>query len=267
MAEDLTSETFLAAVDGVRRGAVPDLTVAWLIGVARHKLVDHWRRRERDERKLRALDHNQKPAGPTRGTCSSTRWSPTGPWPTWRPSTGARSPCATSTGSPSARSASCLGRTEGATEALLVRAKAAFRARYEGDADDARGGGAMTDPFDALSTPVEPQTPRPAFARALRARVVAELGLDPTDALPTIDLPTRSRPMSTTTAPATPAIATALVPYLAITGASRAIDWYVEALGAVEQLRVVGDDGRVGHAELLSATSASCWPTSTPSTT
>src|SRR3546814_2276427 len=39
-AEDLTSETFLAAVDAVRRGAVPDLTVAWLIGVARHKLAD-----------------------------------------------------------------------------------------------------------------------------------------------------------------------------------------------------------------------------------
>ena len=27
--------------------------------------------------------------------------------------------------------AACLGRTEGATEVLLVRAKAAFRARYE----------------------------------------------------------------------------------------------------------------------------------------
>ncbi len=34
VAEDLTSETFLAAVDAVRRGSVPELTVAWLIGVA-----------------------------------------------------------------------------------------------------------------------------------------------------------------------------------------------------------------------------------------
>jgi RNA polymerase sigma-70 factor (ECF subfamily) len=50
VAEDLTSETFLAAVDAVRRGSVPELTVAWLIGVARHKLVDHWRHQERDRR-------------------------------------------------------------------------------------------------------------------------------------------------------------------------------------------------------------------------
>jgi PhnB protein len=111
----------------------------------------------------------------------------------------------------------------------------------------------MTDPFDALSTPIEPQTPRPGFARALRARVVEELGLDPADALPTIDLPQRSPTMSST-APARPAAqavgATALVPYLAISGAARALDWYPEAFGAVEELRVVGDDGRIGHAEI-----------------
>jgi uncharacterized glyoxalase superfamily protein PhnB len=111
----------------------------------------------------------------------------------------------------------------------------------------------MTDPFDALSTPIEPQTPRPAFARTLRARMVDALGLDPADSLPTIDLPQRSPTMSTT-APARPAApaaaASALVPYLTITGAARALDWYAEAFGAVEELRVVGDDGRVGHAEI-----------------
>src|SRR3990170_8240892 len=52
IAEDLTSETFLAAADAVRNGRVPDLSTAWLIGVARHKLVDHWRRRSREERSL-----------------------------------------------------------------------------------------------------------------------------------------------------------------------------------------------------------------------
>jgi RNA polymerase sigma-70 factor (ECF subfamily) len=50
VAEDLTAETFLAAVGATQQGAVPDVTVAWLIGVARHKLVDHWRRQNRDER-------------------------------------------------------------------------------------------------------------------------------------------------------------------------------------------------------------------------
>lgn len=71
VAEDLTSETFLAAVDAIRREAVPELTVAWLIGVARHKLVDHWRRQEREQR---APPSSTAP--PTRsttpGTCSST---------------------------------------------------------------------------------------------------------------------------------------------------------------------------------------------------
>jgi RNA polymerase sigma-70 factor (ECF subfamily) len=44
-AEDLTSETFLAAMDAARRDVPPPITVPWLIGVARHKLADHYRRR------------------------------------------------------------------------------------------------------------------------------------------------------------------------------------------------------------------------------
>ena len=39
----------------------------------------------------------------------------------------------------------------------------------------------MTDPFDALREPVVPLAPRPAFARELRRRIVAELGPDPED--------------------------------------------------------------------------------------
>src|SRR5690242_6127653 len=55
VAEDLTAETFLAAVQAVQREAVANLTVAWLIGVARHKLVDHWRKQSREERSLQLL--------------------------------------------------------------------------------------------------------------------------------------------------------------------------------------------------------------------
>src|SRR5689334_4749565 len=44
-AEDLTSETFLAAMDAARKADPPPMTVPWLIGVARHKLADHYRRR------------------------------------------------------------------------------------------------------------------------------------------------------------------------------------------------------------------------------
>lgn len=44
LAEDLTSETFLAAVTAP---ADAPRTIGWLIGIARHKLADHWRWRAR----------------------------------------------------------------------------------------------------------------------------------------------------------------------------------------------------------------------------
>ncbi len=55
VAEDVTSEVFMGAVDAVRRGTEPTVTTAWLIGIARHKLVDHWRRVEREQRRLQAV--------------------------------------------------------------------------------------------------------------------------------------------------------------------------------------------------------------------
>jgi RNA polymerase sigma-70 factor, ECF subfamily len=55
VAEDLTAETWLAAVDAVRRSQAPPVSRAWLIGIARHKLVDHYRRQAREERGLRAV--------------------------------------------------------------------------------------------------------------------------------------------------------------------------------------------------------------------
>lgn len=130
VAEDLTSETFLAAADAVRRDAVPDLTVAWLIGVARHKLIDHWRRQEREQRLLSAVD-----AEPARDE---------DPWDVRLDrmtahrvleSLGAHHRSALTLRYldelPVRQVASTLGRTEGATEVLLVRARAAFRAEYE----------------------------------------------------------------------------------------------------------------------------------------
>src|SRR5687767_173780 len=55
LAEDLVSETFLGALDSIRRGYGGEVTVAWLIGIARHKLADHWRREEREQRHLMAV--------------------------------------------------------------------------------------------------------------------------------------------------------------------------------------------------------------------
>ena len=58
-AEDLTAETFMAAVAALHNSAANgnrlDLNIAWLIGTARHKLIDHWRRTERRKEELAEL--------------------------------------------------------------------------------------------------------------------------------------------------------------------------------------------------------------------
>lgn len=41
-----------------------------------------------------------------------------------------------------------------------------------------------------------------------------------------------------------------VTPYLYIDGAARAIDFYKQAFGAVEVMRLAGPDGKVGHAEI-----------------
>jgi RNA polymerase sigma-70 factor, ECF subfamily len=59
LAEDLTAETFMAAVAATGRNRPAPVTVAWLIGIARHKLVDHWRGAERERRSLAAAELEQ----------------------------------------------------------------------------------------------------------------------------------------------------------------------------------------------------------------
>ena len=133
VAEDLTSETFLAAVDALRRDRVADLTTAWLIGVARHKLVDHWRRTERDQRSLKVVD-----AEPVADDEWDIRLDALLAHRALE-QLGAHHRSALTLryldGLPVREVAECLGRTEGATEQLLQRAKAAFRDRYERTAD------------------------------------------------------------------------------------------------------------------------------------
>jgi RNA polymerase sigma-70 factor (ECF subfamily) len=52
LAEDLTQETFMACVRAASSGVADATTMPWLMGVARHKLIDHHRRSSREERKL-----------------------------------------------------------------------------------------------------------------------------------------------------------------------------------------------------------------------
>lgn len=126
LAEDLTAETFLAAVDSVRRDR--PVGVAWLIGVARHKLVDHWRRQAREERSLSLVE---MPA-------ATDPWDPLLDAVTARQVLGRLGPhhrlaltLRYLDGLPVPEVARLLDRTLHATEALLVRARAAFRRAYD----------------------------------------------------------------------------------------------------------------------------------------
>lgn len=127
LAEDLTSETFLAAA---RQGPGGPISVAWLIGIARHKLADHWRHQAREERLLRAV--------------GSIAPESDDPWEAHLDVLRARE--ALDAVAPQHRAAltlrymdglsvpeaaSVLGRTLEATEALLVRARRALRHAYE----------------------------------------------------------------------------------------------------------------------------------------
>ncbi|HEV2370333.1 MAG TPA: sigma-70 family RNA polymerase sigma factor [Acidimicrobiales bacterium] len=132
LAEDLTGQTFLAAVHAVRRDPNTALSVAWLVAVARNKLVDHWRRRAREEKGLAEvaadsgsnevtdpwdaqLDTMRAQAvlgqlGPHHRAALTLRYIDDLPVP---------------------EVAALLDRTVHATEALLVRARSAFRRAYE----------------------------------------------------------------------------------------------------------------------------------------
>jgi RNA polymerase sigma-70 factor (ECF subfamily) len=130
-AEDLTAEAFMAAVSSIGRGQVDEVTPAWLIGIARHKLADHWRRAEREQRRLTAVASNEPDevgdawnveldlldARDVLGALGAHHRAAL----TLRHVDDLTVPAV----------AELLGRTVHATEALLVRARSAFRAAYE----------------------------------------------------------------------------------------------------------------------------------------
>jgi RNA polymerase sigma-70 factor (ECF subfamily) len=128
LAQDLTAETFLAAVDALRRQTTTEPSTAWLIGIARHKLVDHWRRQAREQRLLTAVpgDATDDPwderLDALRARDTLSRLSP---------EHRAALTLRYLDDLPVPQVASHLGRTLHAAEALLVRARNAFRRAYD----------------------------------------------------------------------------------------------------------------------------------------
>lgn len=93
-----------------------------------------------------------------------------------------------------------------------------------------------TDPFDALRADTTPLAPSPRFAADLGTRIAGALTTPRADP---------------TAAPVIRDVERTVTPYLTVRNAAAAIDFYIAAFGAVEHHRLVGDDGRIGHAEIL----------------
>ena len=124
----------------------------------------------------------------------------------------------------------------------------------------------MTDPLEALRTPLTPIDPDPAFAARLRERLRRELlrpkGADTGGTMPTTttrsaaprdahDAAARSRGASDPASPADEPRVRSLTPYLCVDDARQALAWYSRVFDARQRGEpVVMEDGRIGHAEL-----------------
>jgi RNA polymerase sigma-70 factor, ECF subfamily len=125
IAEDLTADTFLAAARAARAGTA-ELSVAWLIGTARHKLIDHWRRDGRHRRALEELYDDQVTVADSNDPVDTTVVH----------LVLSQLPASHRTaltlryldGLPVEQVAAHLERSVHATESLLMRAKASYRA-------------------------------------------------------------------------------------------------------------------------------------------
>ena len=138
LAEDITAEAFLAAATALRDGKVDHLTVGWLVTVARNKLVDHWRARSREDRRLRLVADRDVEDGwdaHLDAVVAHQALADLAPQHrmvlTLRYLDGLAVP----------EVAEQIDRSVHATESLLVRARTAFRARYD-DGTESRGGAA-----------------------------------------------------------------------------------------------------------------------------
>lgn len=105
----------------------------------------------------------------------------------------------------------------------------------------------MTDAFEVLRRPDAPIAPSDSFAKRLRQQITAELQ------------PLLAPSPNTTSSPRLRAnervVSMTVAPYLIVRNAAAALDFYRDAFGAVETSRLVGDDGRIGHAEFSIGTS------------
>lgn len=127
VAEDLSQETFMAAVAWIKGGGSVDAPLPWVVGIAKRKQIDHLRKQERVERHLAlaweapptsldATDAPQERVMAALALVSSAQRA-------------ALTLCYVD-GYPVAEAARLLGRSVRATESLLARGRESFRRAY-----------------------------------------------------------------------------------------------------------------------------------------
>lgn len=131
LAEDLTAEVFMAATAALLDRSVDDIGIGWLIGTARHKLVDHWRRTDRQRTALSLVATEDHEPDPNDEPISTTHTHEV----LDRLSADHRSALTLRyiDGLPVGDVAGILGKSVHATESLLQRAKTAFRQTFAED--------------------------------------------------------------------------------------------------------------------------------------
>jgi RNA polymerase sigma-70 factor (ECF subfamily) len=138
LAEDLTQQTFTAAIDQRSRYDGRSDTVTWLCGIARHKLADHFRAIERDERRQRRMEVRQIQLDEgKRGELGLEDRSMIAEILRSLPaSQRAVLAFVVLDDLPIAVAARLLGKSRGATESLLFRARDSFRRAYDAENRD-----------------------------------------------------------------------------------------------------------------------------------
>jgi RNA polymerase sigma-70 factor (ECF subfamily) len=135
VAEDLTQETFLAVVVELKRGKRVRTPIAWVYGIARHKLLDHYRRELRAEGQLELASESgeagEEPLVPDRAERHERAVAALGAVAV---SQRAALVLCYLDGYSVAEAARLLGKSTEAVESLLARGRQSFKRTYQEEA-------------------------------------------------------------------------------------------------------------------------------------
>jgi RNA polymerase sigma-70 factor (ECF subfamily) len=130
VAEDLTQETFLAAVSELKKGRRVAAPIPWIFGIARHLLIHHYRRQERAELPLGHEELIEDGGGPLDDGGALTRDRTVAALAAVPPAQRTALVLRHLDGFSVPEVASALGKSVEAVESLLARGRVTFKRAY-----------------------------------------------------------------------------------------------------------------------------------------